>query len=230
MENEVKSLNRDITLCMYMLKKEKIRILLNTIMCLMIGIVFAVILSFVQKDEYVAETTIYSSEYGSYENSVEGITAVKDYSDIITSSMVCTRAISIMGYEPMSVKEMKKAISIYESEEKNVVMVVVVANSEKDAIAIANAVSAAFVSEVRNITGLDAAQVLDEADTAKQYSSVKKTLLFVVILFAVLGCVATCAYIFVRTLVSKCILTVDECRLDGTLEIIGILPDYSIMK
>jgi capsular polysaccharide biosynthesis protein len=93
-----------------------------------------------------------------------------------------------------------------------------------------NAIAKAFVTEVRNITGVDAAQVLDEATKASSYSSVKKTMIFVIILFALLGCVGTCARIFIKTLTSEKILEVNECSLDGSLEIIGILPDFNVMQ
>ncbi|MCR5609258.1 MAG: hypothetical protein K6G26_09370 [Lachnospiraceae bacterium] len=230
MENEVKSVKRDLSVCLYMMKKNRQRIVLNVILFLIIGIVCAVIISYTKEDEYMASATIYSSEYGSYEKSVEGITAVKDYSDIMSSTKVCSRAISIMGYEPMSIEDMKDAIKVYSDKEKNIVMLTVVANSEEDAIAMTNAVAQAFVSEIRNITGIEAAQMLDEADRAYSHSSVKKTMVFVIILFGFLGGIGTCAIVFIKTLTSQKILEVNECSLDGTLEIIGILPDFNIMS
>ena len=229
MENEVKSVKRDIGVCLYMMKKNKNRIVLNVILFLIIGIICAVIISYTKKDEYVAYASIYSSEYGSYEKSVEGITAVKDYSDIISSTKVCSRAISIMGYEPMSIEDMKDSISVYSEKEKNIVRMTVVANSKEDAIAMTNAIAQAFVSEIRNITGIEAAQVLDEAEIYS-HSSVKKTMAFVIILFGLLGGIGTCAVVFVKTLTSSKILEVNECSLDGTLEIIGILPDFNVMS
>ena len=90
----------------------------------------------------------------------------------------------------------------------------------------ANAVASAFVEEINNITGLNAVQVLDEANDSNLYrydsTSRKKVLAVIVgISFALI-----CAYIALLELFSGKVKSVEQCMEEDPDEIIGIIPKF----
>lgn len=182
----------------------------------------------VKPDRYSGCATVYSASVGSYTDSLEGTKALQDYSDIITSYKVSNRAALILGDDSLNGSDINSMISYALSENSTVYYIYASSTDSYEAVRVANAVAEAFVIEIRNITGEENVQILDEAMegelTFKGRSSQIKRILLITFLGAFLSVLVIVAISFFSTK----IVTVKECSDNGELKILGVIPDFDI--
>lgn len=183
------------------------------------------ILMFVYKYDptphYYAEATIYSSAYGSYAQTTEGVKAVQLYADIIYSNKIAERTVSILGDNSLDVETVRGMIYASIPEDSSIMTVGAAGTDPNKVIAVVNAASEAFVIEARNITGSESIQILDKSVKANQVgNSVKKSCAIAFIL----GAFLVCGIIALMEIFSDRIYHVEDASLNGELEIIGVIP------
>lgn len=182
----------------------------------------------VKPDQYSGCATVYSASVGSYTDSLEGIKALQDYSDIITSYKVSSRAALILGDDSLNGDDINSMISYSLSENSTVYYIYASSTDGNEAVRVANAVAEAFVIEIRNITGDENVQILDEALEGKITFNGRSNQIKNIVLITLIGVLLTLVVIVAISFFSTKIVTVKECSDNGELKILGVIPDFDI--
>ena len=182
----------------------------------------------VKPDQYSGCATVYSASVGSYTDSLEGIKALQDYSDIITSYKVSSRAALILGDDSLNGDDINSMISYSLSENSTVYYIYASSTDGNEAVRVANAVAEAFVIEIRNITGDENVQILDEALEGQITFNGRSNQIKNIVLITLIGVLLTLVVIVAISFFSTKIVTVKECSDNGELKILGVIPDFDI--
>ena len=175
---------------------------------------------------YAATATVDSATYGSYEQSLKGAVAMNGYIDLITSNKVCERALELIDNDSLDAKKVQAMISISdESDTESAVLSITASSKDYElAIQVANAVAESFAVEVGNITGESTIRVLDEATTYQIDVDGKQQQWLIRLLFMGIGFLLTGIFIYITEFFSTRLKIIEHCSLDGTIDILGIVP------
>lgn len=223
MDNEIKFLKKDLNQCFKVIKRKLWMIIIVTIIAFLIGLILT---PTPDANIYSAKSTVYSSSYGSYKDSIEVSQAIQDYADIVSSNKVCERAALLIGDNFVSAEEIKSMITTIVSEESQVMGIVAKSKTPMTAMKVANAVAESFVIEVRNITGTDAAQILDNANQVNISTNGRLIQMLKRVLFAFIGLIVSTVFISLRALFTTKAHSIENCTLNGELEVLGVIPRY----
>lgn len=214
----------DIVVCIRAIWKKKWIVVVTVLIGFLLGLILK---GGSSKDEYSTYTTIYSSTYGSYTESMAGVDAMLSYANVIMSNKVCERAITMLDTYELDVETLQEVLSVdYDSEISPIITITVTTNEEQECIDIANAVASAFIIEMQNITGERNVQVLDEAKSAEISSSALKQIAVMCLVLMMLSGVVTCGVIFVYEFFQTRLRTVSQISEMVDVKIIGIIPVY----
>lgn len=178
------------------------------------------------QNTYVAQATVYSADYGSYQQSVEGMNAMMTYSEIINSRKVADRAAMLLGNNITGDAILGMVSSSYTKE--SAVLYIRAASVDPElSVRVANAVADSFIIEAQNITGGDNVKLLDEAQYAQQdgMNKQKKACLIA----TMVGLIIPTACIVLMQIFSDKVYHIEDAEIDGQLEIIGIIPTEARM-
>lgn len=180
---------------------------------------------------YYSSATVYSAVYGSYEESVSGVSMMNTYSGLLGTNRVCDRASGLLGEYGISSEELQSMVksgSIFlsgaSSESRTygyTLTLGVYGKSNETIVAIANAMAQSFADEINDLLGSSTLQVLDSADGYSIIKSMNAPLFLV--LFAFAGCLISTLCIFVLEFFSKTVYSVKQCEMNEDM-ILGILP------
>lgn len=171
--------------------------------------------------KYGAETAVYSSAYGSYAQTAEGVKAVQLYSEIVNSNKIAERTASILGDNSLDAETIRGMIYTSIKEDSPVLKIGAIGTDPNKTVAVANAAAEAFIIEAQNITGGESIQILDKA--TEPYiirENIKKKCIIAVLV----GAFIVCGIIALAEIFSDRIYHVEDAGLDGELEILGIIP------
>lgn len=175
---------------------------------------------------YSANAKVYSVAYQSYEEASIGMSFMQTYADIISSNRVCKRAALLLGDSNLSEKDIRMRSSVSCSEETSVLTIKGNSNNPEEAIKIANAVSEAFIIELKSITGLENIQVLDKAENAEisfnANSNRNKKILLISFLGFFLSVISICGY----GIFSDIVYDIRKCETDMDIKVLGVIPNY----
>ena len=209
----------DFKLAFIEIWKQKIIIGIITIIGALVGLL---VYAFTDHTvEYYSKATVYGASYGSYENSEAGTTAMIKYSEVGSSKKVCGRAASTINNGIIDGDTIQKMIYVSLNTESNIVTVYAYSTDPAVAVKVADAVAEAFVTEINNIVGSSAIQMLDGAE--KYYISRDDNPLKTIVIVMAIAFVGSCLVVAVKELFSSKVKTIAQCT-DGTDKIIGILP------
>lgn len=226
-ENGGLSMNTEIQIDLWRCFKSLIKmwwiIAITGILCFMVSYVATYTTG---KNMYYGETTVYSVAYGSYQQAIEGASAMRTYADIITSLKVSERAAKLLEDDNVGGKKIQKMVEVNYSEDSSVMSIYAYSTDHDLALKVANAVADAFVVEVRNITGGDNVQVLDIADTYNISNDASNSKIKIRVLAFAFGILASSMVICLLEALSTKVRSVADCSLNGELDIIGVIPTY----
>ncbi len=201
----------DLRRCVYELLKRTPIIIVSTLIFAVLGVIVG--LSTSSESTYSAKASVCSLVYGSF-------------ASISKSSRVASRAAIILGDSSLTSDDIKDMTIVQASAESSSIMEVYAYSTNPDqAVNVANAVAQAFVIEVKSITGSEDIQVLDSAQSAKIFVDESAQQMKIILIFTVLGFLLICFIIVMITIFSSKVMSLEECQLDGSLELIGVIPD-----
>lgn len=210
--------------CIYELFRKLFIIIISTLIFAIMGIVVALATS--SENTYYGVSSVCSLVYGSYSETVNGQDALSSFASISESSRVANRAAIILGDDDIDADTIKSMVSVQASGENSRILdIYAYAKTPELAIDVANAVADAFVIELKNITGADNVQVLDKAEEAKIYIDESTQQIKIIFIYALCGFVLICAVIVFATIFSSKITSLDECTMNGDLDLIGVIPE-----
>jgi len=175
-------------------------------------------------DMYSATTTIYSSSYVSYRDSVEVRNAIQFYADIIRSKRVAERASSIIARE-IPPEQIIGMISTSNPVNSAIFVIRAVSTEPATAVIVVNAVAAAFIQEIEHVTSVEGVRVLDTANTAQLFSSGSQSSLQTRFIATAIGALLSALIIAFLAAVDKRAAFPHEVTLNGKIELIGAIPE-----
>ena len=219
----------NIKVAFYRLWKMKIVVLLMTLIGLQAFRVYVGLAGV--KTSYFATASIYSAVYGSYEDSMGGVTVMNQYASMLGSTRVCDRAAGSLQEYGITSNELRSmvangniSLSGASTDSKTygtkLTLVVNVGTSEY-VVDITNAMAKAFADEINDLLGVSTLQVMDEAVEYTAHHSINLTLYF--ILFGAVAFVGTAGIIFIKEFFSSKVYSVAQCEQDERL-ILGMIP------
>jgi len=186
----------------------------------------------VKDNEYTASADVYGAAFGSYSESIEGVTALKTYADIIKSKKVADKAAKYIEEDESSEHidgEMVKDMITYSFDETSpIYRIEATSSSPSLSMSVANAVAKAFVDQMNTITGDGSAQILDEAYKYEKSFDGKKSQLLNIIIITLAGFFVSVLAVIIYSFFSKKVMSVHDATLNGELEIIGVIPNFDI--
>lgn len=222
MENEVKALNEDFKLCLTNIAKHNKVILYCTIVGLILGILLGIN---VKENKYTASSTICNTSFSSYEQIVAMGQVFKDCETIATSYSVASRAALMLGDSTITPEQIQEMIEVSSESSESYVTTISCTSLNADlSIKVVNAVADSIVMEMNQMTGSKCVQVLDDATTAKETSKAIVIRVVLMVLMALVGCLLPVLCIIVMVLFSKKIISVEDCTLEGKINLIGVIP------
>ena len=204
-------------------------ILISTLAFILLGIGFACI-AIPQQDEYTAHSSVYSIVYGSYSESTESLQTMIAYADIVKSYKVAERACLLLGDKNLDAETINNMISAeYENTNytyTSIIDIYAKAPDRQTAVKVSNAVTEAFVLEIASLTGKEDVKQLDKAYDAEQTYNSTASKFTTIGIFAVLGLILSCAFIFIREVFSTKMYSPKDASLYGTLDVFGVIPKF----
>lgn len=220
----------DVKKCLSALKKSIKQVMLVTLIFTLIGIFFA-FFAIRQKNQYKATSTVYSIVYGSFDASTDSLRAMMQYSDIVKSYKVAERAELILGASSVKKEDIYNMISASYNQSNGTYSSKIYINAISDdknlSISVANAVADAFVLEIANLTGHDDIQTLDKAANAIVYYNAASARIKTIITITFLGALIASIYIVLKETLSTKMYMPKDATLYGTLDIIGVIPEFN---
>ena len=202
----------NIKVAFYRLWKMKIVVLLMTLIGFLAFGVYVGLAGV--KTSYFATASIYSAVYGSYEDSMGGVTVMNQYASMLGSTRFCDRAAGSLQEYGITSNELRSmvangniSLSGASTDSKTygtkLTLVVNVGTSEY-VVDVANAMAKAFADEINDLLGVSTLQVMDEA---VEYTAH----------------VGTAGIIFIKEFFSSKVYSVAQCEQDERL-ILGMIP------
>ncbi|PYG89499.1 capsular polysaccharide biosynthesis protein [Ruminiclostridium sufflavum DSM 19573] len=184
---------------------------------------------------YKAETTIYAMNKNNTENGGKGINyqdvslsrqLVMDYQYVLTSERVIASANKLLGKYNLSQERLISMVNIIQKNESSVIAISAVANDAETAADISNAVTEAFISELRNLTNNNIIGVLNKAKIP-EYPINNEASKKIMIGFAA-GVAIAFSLIYFRELFDIKIRYADDVEKTLKIRVIGAIPKYSV--
>ena len=182
---------------------------------------------------YAASSSVYSTADNiyTYDQARQMTIAMQQYTTVATSQKVLSNAAELMGYmEGVTGRSLSGMVTATFNSPTSMVNIEVTSASPRVAMSAANAVATAFSAELLYLTGRNMAQVFEVATTYRMVFNARtqkwKSCIFDT---AVVGA-AICLYILVKEILSKKVTSLTAVSLDGSLEILGVIPVADAQK
>ncbi len=184
---------------------------------------------------YEAETTVYAMSKGStpdkdvsinYQDVLLSRQLVEDYKEIITSEKVMTLAVKMLDKYQLSQEQLISMITVTQKNESSVIAITATADEAKMAADISNAVTQAFLSQIREMTNGNIVGVLNEAKVPLFPVSNDATKKIIIGIIA--GIVIAISIIYIRELFDSTIRLVEDVEDNAKIKVFGVIPKYSI--
>ena len=184
-------------------------------------------------DLYAAKSTVYSTSEAIFtvDQARQMSLAMQQYVSIVTSRKVLSNAAELMGYmEGITGDALQNMVTASYSYTNSMIDIEAKSPSPRVAMSAANAVAMAFSVELTSITGRSSAQVLDVASTYYMVNNARtqrlKNSIFATMLVGMIACMG----IVLMEVLSKNITSLSDVSLDGSLEVIGVIPMAAVER
>ncbi len=184
------------------------------------------------KYSYYSTASIYSAVYGSYSDTVGGISIMNTYSSVLGTSRVCERAASGINDSTITaeylmdlVEEGDVALVGASNESKSYgyrLQIRTIMDIPDKVVDITNAMADAYVAEINDLLGADTLQVFEKAAAIYSINNSDKNTIFMII-FTFVGFFLSAAIIFIKEFFSSKVFIVSQCESNKNM-ILGLLP------
>ena len=220
---------RNIVSALYRTWKLKLIILFATAIGVLLSIAFITYRG--NKFQYYSMASIYSAVYGSYSDTVGGVTIMNTYASILESSRVCERAAAEIDNSEITARYLLDLVKTGDvllagasSESKKYgyrLILQTKLDSPENVIEITNAMADAYVAEINDLLGADTLQVFEKAMVI--YSAKANSNILTIALFAAGAFFLSAGIVFIKEFFSSKVYIVSQCESDKNL-ILGLVP------
>jgi len=146
------------------------------------------------------------------------------FMDLFESTLIRNKIIEVMG-NSVSLKEFKRMTSLKNSTSSTILTITARHKNPAVAMETANATAHVLIIETDKLfetpSGIKVLDRAEEVDFAYKGSTIR---IIISILFTIMFFSGACIYYIVKTLSSDKVLFIEDCTMDGTMEIIGVIP------
>ena len=221
MDNEMKAIKKEMRLVIR-------SITINLKIIIVFGLL-GVFISFFTllipiSDMYKASSAVCSTLFNDNYDNTKSVRLMANFMDLFESSLIQDKIVEVTG-NSVTKKELVQMTKIKKSTSSTVLTITT--NHKNPAIAIetANAIAHVLIIETdRLFETASGIKVLDRAYNAGYAYKSKSIHIVIGILLTFLFFSGCCVYYIVKTLSSDKALFIEDCTLDGKLEVIGVIP------
>ncbi len=181
----------------------------------------------VKPDVYSARATLVGTGNNLY-SVLESTQIMRNYVDMVQSARIADAVVAKLPDEHLNTAAVQKMLtSSYDKTTDSALFYITAETSDRElSMAVANAAAEAFRAEMEIISGVSLATVVDEATTATLSFDGQLDRLKVRIEFALGGWIGSCTVLALIALFGKKVTEIDDCTLQGGLELLGVIPAY----
>ena len=178
---------------------------------------------------YQASSAVCSTLFSDNYDNTKSVRLLAAFMDLFDSSLIQDKIVAAAG-NSISRSELSGMTTMRQSTSRTILTISTRHKDPAIAIKTANAIAHVLIIETDKLfEATSGIKVLDKAtDAGYAYSAIKIYILicFLSTFLSALGC---CVYFIAKTLTSDKILFIEDCTMDGSMEILGVIP-YSIKK
>jgi len=178
---------------------------------------------------YQANSAVCSTLFSDNYDNTKSVRLLAAFMDLFDSSIIQDKIVAAAG-NSISREELGGMTSLRQSTSKTILTINTRHKDPAIAIKTANAIAHVLIIETDKLFETSSGiKVLDKAtDAAYAYRAVK---IYIIICFlsTFLSAFGCCVYFIVKTLTSDKILFIEDCTMEGSMEIMGVIP-YSTKK
>ena len=160
---------------------------------------------------------------------VSDISAVPFYAEVVKTSNVANRASAILNDE-YTVSQIINLIQANDSENLvsgvPIIEIGTVSQNPKEAVAIVDAVTEAFIVEIQMLSQNEAVRRLGESSNVEMLYNAKKTCALVTLGTALSFALVLGGILVLREILALQLTTIKDGLLNGELKLIGVIPRY----
>ena len=226
MDTEMKALKKEMRLVI-----STIFINIKTIVFFgILGFLLSLVIMFIPIDNmYTASSAVCSTLFNDNWDNTKSVRLMDSFVDLFESSLIQNKIINVVG-NSISGTELQSMTSMKRSNSKTILTITTRHKDPAIAIKTANAIAYTMIIETDKLfESSSGIKILDNA-TAAGYAykgrDIHLLICFLLTFFSTIGC---CVYFIAKTLSSDKVLFIEDCTMDGSLEIMGVIP-YSDNK
>ena len=218
--------------------KKEMRLIISTILINIktiiffgaLGFLLSLVIMFIPIDDmYTASSAICSTLFNDNWDNTKSVRLMESFVDLFESSLIQNRIIEVAG-NAVTATELGKMTTLKKSNSKTILTIITRHKNPAVAIKTANAIAHIMIIETDKLfetpSGIKVLDMASSAGFAYKGSNIHLLICFLLTFFSTIGC---CVYFIAKTLASDKVLFIEDCTLDGTLEIMGVIP-YSSNK
>ena len=173
---------------------------------------------------YKAEASVCSTLFNDNWDNTKSVRLIASFFDIFESSLIQDKIIDVMGGS-ISRDELNNMTSIRKTSSETVLKISTRHKNPSIAIKAANAIAHVLIIELdRFYETPSGIKILDKANEAKFEYTGKNVHILICVLFTFLSALGCCIYFVIKILASDKIIFIEDCTINGSLEIMGVIP------
>lgn len=178
---------------------------------------------------YKAKSAVCSTLFNDNYDNTKSMRLLASMEDLFESYIIQDKIINVAG-NTVTRKELVDMTSMKSSTSKTILTITTRHKDPSVAVKTANAIALVLIIETDKLYEAQSGiKILDKATDAEYaYKSIHIYVL-VCVLSAFLSVFGCCVYYIAKTLTSDKVLFIEDCTMEGTLEIMGVIP-YSAKK
>ena len=173
---------------------------------------------------YKATSAVCSTIFNDNYDNTKSVRLMSNFMDLFDSSHIQDKIVEVTG-NSITKKELVRMTNLKKSTSSTVLTINTRHNNPAIAIETANAIAHVLIIETDKLFETPSGiKVLDRAYDADFEYTGKNVHILIGILITFLFIAGSCIYYIVKTLSSDKVLFIEDCTLEGTLEIMGVIP------
>ena len=195
-----------------------------------LGFLVSLIIVFIPIDDmYEADSSVYSMNFEDNYDNTKNARLIASFLDTFEIPSIQNKIIEVMDYS-VSRAELNSMTKMKTSTAGTILTITTLHTNSDLAIKAANTIANVMIMETDKLfitpTGIKILDMATSADFAYRGNRIK---IMVSVLLTFLAVMGSCAYYAVIALTSDKVLFIEDCTMDNSLEIMGVIP-YSVKK
>ena len=224
--DEMKSLKKEMRLIISAIFINSKTIILFGIL----GFILSLFILFIPIDDmYSANSSVCSTLFNDNYDNTKSVRLMESFIDLFESSLIQNKIVEVTD-NAVSADELRHMTTFKTSNSKTILTIITHHKNPSIAIKTANATAYVMIMETDKLyessSGIKILDTASSAGFAYKGRDIHLLICFLLTFFFALGC---CVYFVVKTITSDKLLFIEECTMEGSLEIMGVIP-YSNNK